>query len=106
LHLCKDNHAAGKRPSVTEHCYARSTGKATKGWATINALHFLESEPWINILTIRDNADKHGPVGAANFNSRTIIVMMMAKTPSLNAPSLSVLIFGSQLIERSPSPDS
>jgi hypothetical protein len=28
-------------------------GKATKGWATINALQFLEGEPWINILTIR-----------------------------------------------------
>jgi hypothetical protein len=32
---------------------ARSTGEATKGRATINALQFLESEPWINILTIR-----------------------------------------------------
>jgi hypothetical protein len=31
---------------------ARSTGKATEGWATINALQFLESEPWINILTL------------------------------------------------------
>jgi len=25
---------------------ARPTGKATKGWATINALQFLESDPW------------------------------------------------------------
>jgi hypothetical protein len=33
---------------------ARSTGKATKGWATINALQFIQSEPWINILTIRE----------------------------------------------------
>jgi hypothetical protein len=24
------------------YCLARSTGKATKGWATINALQFLE----------------------------------------------------------------
>jgi hypothetical protein len=31
---------------------ARSTGRATKGWATINALQFFESEPWINILPI------------------------------------------------------
>jgi hypothetical protein len=31
----------------------RSTGKSTKGWATINALQFLESETRINILTIR-----------------------------------------------------
>jgi hypothetical protein len=53
LHLCNDNYAAGKRPGVTEHCFARSTSEATKGWATINALQFLESEPWINILTIR-----------------------------------------------------
>jgi hypothetical protein len=37
---------------------ARSTGKATKGWATINALQFLESEPRINILTIRLPAEK------------------------------------------------
>jgi hypothetical protein len=29
-----------KRPGVTEHCSARSTGKATKGWATITALQF------------------------------------------------------------------
>jgi hypothetical protein len=32
---------------------APSTGKATKCWATINALQLLKSEPWINILTIR-----------------------------------------------------
>jgi hypothetical protein len=35
---------------------ARSTGKASKGWATFNALQFPESEPWINILTIRGRA--------------------------------------------------
>jgi hypothetical protein len=45
--------AAGRRPGVTEHCFARSTGKVTKGWATTNALQFLGSEPRINILTIR-----------------------------------------------------
>jgi hypothetical protein len=38
---------------------ARPTGKATKGWATINALQFVESEPWINILTIRDQGSRH-----------------------------------------------
>jgi hypothetical protein len=31
---------------------SRSTGKATTGWETMNALQFLESEPWTNILTV------------------------------------------------------
>jgi hypothetical protein len=43
--------------SYTPRCHrtllARSTDKAPKGWTTINALQFLKSEPWIDILTIR-----------------------------------------------------
>jgi hypothetical protein len=43
--------------SQTPRCHrtllARSTDKAPKGWTTINALQFLKSEPWIDILTIR-----------------------------------------------------
>jgi hypothetical protein len=35
---------------------ARSTGKATKGWATINAIQFLESGPRINILILPGSA--------------------------------------------------
>jgi len=38
---------------VSPNIACASTGKATKGWATINARQFLESEPRINILTIR-----------------------------------------------------
>jgi hypothetical protein len=37
-------------PTCHRTMLARSTDKATKGWATINALQFLESEPRINIL--------------------------------------------------------
>jgi hypothetical protein len=32
---------------------ARSTGNATKGWATINALQFLGADPCIKLLTVR-----------------------------------------------------
>jgi hypothetical protein len=35
---------------------ANRYSKVAKGWATINALQFLQSEPWINILTVRANA--------------------------------------------------
>jgi hypothetical protein len=49
---------------------ARLAGKATKGWATINALQFLESEPWFNILTIRT---EHSAV-ANGFNATAQVV--------------------------------
>jgi hypothetical protein len=39
---------------VSSNIACASTGKATKGWATINALQFLESEPWINIFDHTD----------------------------------------------------
>jgi hypothetical protein len=39
-------------PRCHRTVFAKATGKATKGWATINALQFLEADPWINILTI------------------------------------------------------
>jgi hypothetical protein len=39
-------------PTCHRTLLARSTGKATRGWATINAFQFLESEPWINILAV------------------------------------------------------
>jgi hypothetical protein len=52
VHLWKDNGAlANARCHRT--LLARSTDKATNGWATINALQFLECDPWISILTIR-----------------------------------------------------
>jgi hypothetical protein len=46
----------------------RSTGKATKGWATINAFQFIESEPWINILNIREEKMK--------LNRRDVLVLV------------------------------
>jgi hypothetical protein len=36
-----------------------STGKATKGWATINTLQFSSIGPWIDILTIRHQAPRY-----------------------------------------------
>jgi hypothetical protein len=53
LHLCKDHYAGGKRPDVTEHCLRGRPVKPRRAGQTINALQFLQSEPWINILTIR-----------------------------------------------------
>jgi hypothetical protein len=49
LHLCKANYAAGKRPAFVALPVDRATMFGDT-WATINALQFLESEPWINIF--------------------------------------------------------
>jgi hypothetical protein len=42
-----------------------------KGWATINTLQFLESEPWINILTIR--GDRGAAAAAIETQDATLV---------------------------------
>jgi hypothetical protein len=56
LHVCKDKLCRWRTTRCHRTLLARSTGKATKGWSTINALEFLESEPRINIFTMHSEA--------------------------------------------------
>jgi hypothetical protein len=49
----KDNYAAGTRPGCHRTLLARGPVKPRSDGQQSTRLNFLQSEPWINILTIR-----------------------------------------------------
>jgi hypothetical protein len=62
LGMCKDNYAAGKCPGVTEHCLRGRPVKPRRVEQQSRRFNFLESEPWINILTKRERSFSRAPL--------------------------------------------